>query len=74
MRIVFVCNELPPASAGGIGPAVATLALGLARLGHPVTVVGVYDEDHRWNLPGVEVRPLTRAYSVWFRPFFRKHD
>ena len=74
MRIVFVCNELPPASAGGIGPAVATLARGLARLGHPVTVVGVYDEDHRWHLPGVEVRPLTRAYSVWFRPFFRKHD
>lgn len=74
MRIIFVCNELPPATAGGIGPAVATLAQGLAGAGHQVTVVGVYDEPHSWNLPGVRVHPLFHVYRVWYRPFFRAHD
>ena len=74
MRIVFVCNELPPASAGGIGPAVATLARGLVGQGHHVSVVGVYDATHQWQIPGVQVFPIYHPYQVWFRPFFRRHD
>lgn len=58
LHICFVCNELPPASAGGIGPCVLTTATRLAERGHAVTVVGLYDRIHPWHHPGVEVRPI----------------
>lgn len=74
MKVVFVCNELPPASAGGIGPAVATLARGLAAAGHQVSVLGTYEQAHDWNLPGVRVIPILDAYRTWKRPFVRRHD
>lgn len=43
MRIVYVCDEYPPAVAGGIGTAVAVLARGMVEAGHRVSVVGFYD-------------------------------
>jgi len=44
MHILFQCNELPPASCGGIGNFVAQAARSLVAKGHNVTVVGLYDE------------------------------
>lgn len=58
LHICFVCNELPPAPAGGIGPCVLTTARHLSRLGHSITVVGTYDADHAWDHPGIRVRPI----------------
>lgn len=58
LHVCFVCNELPPASAGGIGPCVLTTARRLAERGHTVTVVGVYDRVYQWNHMGVDVRPI----------------
>ncbi len=58
LHICFICNELPPAAAGGIGPCVATTARRLAQLGHTVTVIGLYDRDYQWKHPGVTVRPI----------------
>lgn len=40
MRICFVCNELPPAPAGGIGPYVNTTAPARAARGHDIHVLG----------------------------------
>lgn len=40
MHILFVCHEYPPSLAGGIGAAVATMARGLVRAGHKVSVIG----------------------------------
>jgi glycosyltransferase involved in cell wall biosynthesis len=47
-KIVFICNEYPPRPHAGIGTAVQTIARGLSRKGHSVTVVGLgdADEDH----------------------------
>lgn len=58
LHICLVCNELPPATAGGIGPYVATMARELARLEHRVTIVGLYDRVYEWNYPGIHVRPV----------------
>ena len=58
LSICFVCNELPPAPAGGIGSTVLTTALALAGHGHVVVILGVYDRDYGWALPGVKVKPI----------------
>lgn len=42
MRILFVCNEYPPAPHGGIGVFVKTLAEALVQEGHAIAVIG-YD-------------------------------
>lgn len=42
MRIVYVCNEYPPSTHGGIGVVVKSLAEALVERGHEVTVIG-YD-------------------------------
>ncbi len=44
MHIVYPCDEYPPAQAGGIGTAVATLARGMAAAGHKVSTLGLYRE------------------------------
>lgn len=41
MRILYVCNEYPPAPHGGIGSVVQTLARGVAARGHEAIVVGL---------------------------------
>lgn len=45
LNICLVCDEYPPAPHGGNGSLYSDLALGLARAGHRVTVVGVYAKD-----------------------------
>lgn len=71
MHVVFVCHEYPPCVAGGIGTAVASLARGLVRAGHKVSVIGFYphsakvDDDQ-----GVTVHRLERyrrgRLLTWF--------
>lgn len=57
MHIVYPCDEYPPAVAGGIGPAVATLARGMAAAGNNVTSIGLYRQgEPAANDAGVTVR------------------
>ncbi len=41
MRILYVCNEYPPAPHGGIGSVVQTLARGVATSGNEAVVIGL---------------------------------
>lgn len=63
LHICFICNELPPAPAGGIGTNVLTNAKHLVRAGHRVTIIGNYERDFHWDIPGVSVIPLPLRYS-----------
>lgn len=71
MHIVFTCNEYPPTVAGGIGTAVATLARGLVRHGHRVSVIGLYphessvEEDAGVNVYRLE-RIRRNRLTGWF--------
>jgi glycosyltransferase involved in cell wall biosynthesis len=55
MQIIFVCNELPPATAGGIGHCINLIAPRMASMGHSVAIVGVYDRDYEWRVAGCQV-------------------
>ncbi|PKO09634.1 MAG: hypothetical protein CVU40_10090 [Chloroflexi bacterium HGW-Chloroflexi-2] len=44
MKILFICNEYPPAPHGGVGTYVKNIAKNLSDLGHKVYVVGVYSD------------------------------
>lgn len=46
MNILFICDEYPPGKNGGIGTATQNLARGLARAGHGVVVVGLYEPGY----------------------------
>lgn len=54
MKIVFVCNEYPPAPHGGIGVNAKTLATELAKRGHQVRVIGIYSKIFSTALPQKE--------------------
>ena len=62
MKILYICNEYPPAAHGGIGTFTKFLAESLARLGHEVAVVGCYE--------GVEesVQEVCNGLMVYRRP------
>lgn len=63
MHIVFLCNEYPPATHGGIGSFTQTMALALGARGHKVTVIGFYEqpEDVRESDHGVSVVRLAHT-------------
>lgn len=63
MHIVFLCNEYPPATHGGIGSFTQTMALALDAKGHKVTVVGFYEQqdDLRESDHGVSVVRLAHT-------------
>lgn len=63
MRILYVCNEYPPAPHGGIGTFVRTLAQQLVALGHTVTVVGL---DHVVRSP---IKQTDDGVTVWRFPY-----
>lgn len=44
MRILYICNEYPPAPHGGIGSFTQNLASGMVKRGHQIIVFGVYPE------------------------------
>jgi glycosyltransferase involved in cell wall biosynthesis len=46
MRICYVCSEYPPGPHGGVGTLVQTLARGLVRAGHDVSVAGYYGRSY----------------------------
>lgn len=65
MHVLFVCHEYPPTVAGGLGAAVATLARGLVRRGHTVSVVGFYDQPGTECDAGVDVFRFPHLSTRW---------
>ena len=49
MKIIFFCDEYPPAPHGGIGTFTHTIAHGLVDGGHEVTVVGFGERAQHWH-------------------------
>ncbi len=76
MQIVFICNELPPASWGGIGQFVSLVAPALTPRCHAVDVVGVYDRQYAWKVDGCRImvaRPrMSRLERFLRRRFVRR--
>lgn len=66
MHLCLVSNEYPPATHGGIGSTNQTLAEGMVRAGHVVTVVGVYSkaELRRIGAPSSEKKSSLRIYRL----------
>lgn len=58
MNLCFVCNEIPPAPFGGIGPVVNSLATEIKARGHSVTVIGLYDRIYNWKNIKYDFIPL----------------
>ncbi len=71
MNILYLCDEYPPGKHGGIGTVVQSLAREMVKLGHNVTVAGIYywgygGEDHFID-EGVQVyRFRYQLASKWF--------
>lgn len=62
LKICFICSEYPPASNGGIGNYVKTLAENLVTQGHKVRVIGLYKNYHSIeNIRGVEVYRIKKT-------------
>ncbi len=61
MHIAFVCHEYPPLPHGGIGTFVETVARGLQRRQHAVTVVGFGERDCERMQDGVCIVELRRS-------------
>jgi hypothetical protein len=63
VHLAFLCSEYPPSRGGGIGTFTQALGRALARAGHRVDVVGLYDvdEDLCEEDQGVRVWRLRRA-------------
>lgn len=64
MHVIFICNELPPASAGGIGHCVNLIAPRIAAAGHRVDIVGIYDRQYDWQLAGCQVHVAAPRVSI----------
>jgi glycosyltransferase involved in cell wall biosynthesis len=62
MNLVYVCNEYPPDPHGGIGTFVQTIAHGMKRAGHSVTVVGTGAVPGESDDDGVRVVRLKRRH------------
>ena len=58
MKLAYVCMEYPPASHGGIGTFLQTIAHAMSRAGHTVTVVVLGEQDAERNDQGVRVVTL----------------
>lgn len=72
MHICFLTSEYPPVKHGGIGSFVKMLAESLVRMGHRVSVVGVYPREHcgRTNINGVSVFRLPANLMRVVRVFY----
>jgi glycosyltransferase involved in cell wall biosynthesis len=75
MHICFLTGEYPPFTHGGIGTFVKMLAESLVRMGHRVSVVGVYPREHcgRANINGVNVFRLPSNLTRVVRVFYNGH-
>src|SRR5688572_4144806 len=70
LKILFICNEYPPAPHGGIGIIIKTLAEELVKQNFSIAVLGYHDQlmiDEVGNRGGVKV------YSLAKRPFYIKN-
>lgn len=74
MKILFYCDEYPPAQHGGIGSVVKIIAESLANKGHQVYVLGSYEYGHGLKdysiLNGVHIYRLTHFSYIKFIPRF----
>lgn len=61
LNICYLCDEYPPLPIGGIGRMVHTFATTIAKMGHNVTVVGLYDHEDVSDVDGVRVIRLKRC-------------
>jgi glycosyltransferase involved in cell wall biosynthesis len=61
LHITFICCEYPPLPHGGIGTFVHTLANGLQRRGHQISVVGLGDKETHWKDGDIEVFVLPNS-------------
>jgi glycosyltransferase involved in cell wall biosynthesis len=68
MNILYICDEYPPGSHGGIGTSVQLLAREMARLGHTVVVAGFYDwgygGEDAFDDQGVKVYRFRRKFAA----------
>jgi|ERR1017187_2613851 glycosyltransferase involved in cell wall biosynthesis len=62
MRITYLCNEYPPASHGGIGTFLHTMARAMADAGNDVTVAGIGNTSDERRSEGVRVITLARSH------------
>ena len=77
MRLVYLCDEYPPAASGGIGTFTRGIAQAMMQAGHEVHVVGHYAQSAAtrevdagvevWRLPAPSGRlaPLRRRMTMW---------
>jgi len=63
MKIIFICNEYPPTSHGGIGVIVKDIAEGLVEHNHEVAVIG-YDPLVKHNEQQVENGVLVTRLKI----------
>ena len=61
MRITYLCNEYPPASHGGIGTFVHTMARAMSDAGNDVTVAGIGNTSDERRFERVRVITLARS-------------
>lgn len=64
MNILFICDEYPPNTTGGIGTATKTVAEGLARKGHNIFVVGLQIKE-----PLLPLESIINEVKI-YRPYF----
>jgi len=68
LKLVYLCNEYPPAPHGGLGTFTAVLATRLAARGHSVHVVGLYPsaQTEREHSAGVATTRLpANRFGMW---------
>jgi glycosyltransferase involved in cell wall biosynthesis len=72
MKILFYCDEYPPAKHGGIGSVVKIIAETLAQKGHEIFVVGNYHHGHKLDffsiINGVQIYRLTYFRYIKYIP------
>tara|TARA_R100001369_G_scaffold69766_2_gene97395 strand:+ start:820 stop:2037 length:1218 start_codon:yes stop_codon:yes gene_type:complete len=62
MKILFYCDEYPPAHHGGIGSVVKIVAEALAKKGHEVHIIGTYRYGHK--LPHFSIINNVNVYRL----------
>jgi glycogen(starch) synthase len=75
MNILYLCDEYPPGSHGGIGTAVQLLAREMVKMGNNVVVAGFYDwgygGEDEFDDQGVKVYRFRRMLSSGFFANYR---
>lgn len=68
-RILFYCDEYPPAKSGGIGSVTRIVAEGLVRKGYEITVAGSY--EYGTDLPEISELKGVNIYRFTYFSFLK---